>query len=108
MKIQSSKIVQLDQAGRDLYNLDHQYWDISKDTFRWAAALHTIPRNHSLRKMMTTRSPSMIMSHFDYSGNELRCIAGLAGEIGMMRAQLAELIIFTWILFIPELYLFSL
>lgn len=47
---------------------------------------NTIPWQGSLRELIVSRSPTGLMVHFDYSQNEVRVIAMMAGELDLIAA----------------------
>jgi uracil-DNA glycosylase family 4 len=55
-------------------------------TNRWTSQYHTVPWNCELQDLKTSRYENGLLAHCDYSQQEVRTIAALAGETGLLQA----------------------
>lgn len=72
--------------GKRIHLMETDFNECSAETKRWRSPIHTIPWSGELRQMMTTRLDDGICVHFDYSQNEVRVMAKMAGEETLLQA----------------------
>jgi hypothetical protein len=62
-------------------------WNVNgAETNRWTSQYHTVPWNCELQDLKISRYENGLLAHCDYSQQEVRTIAALAGETGLLQA----------------------
>lgn len=68
------------------YIFNTSYRENVCETKRWSSPSHVIPANSELKELYIPRAEDRILLHPDFAQNEIRCLASLVNEEGLLDA----------------------
>ena len=77
----------LEPNDKDLiWICDTSFMACSADTLRWRSGFHVIPWGSELRELYVPRSEDTLLGHYDYAAMEVRALASISGDEGLLEA----------------------